>query len=119
MFAKETYIQRRKALKKSVGSGILLFLGNEEVGLNYTDNTYRFRQDSTFLYFFGLNYAGLAAIIDIDNDREMVFGNELTIDDIVWMGTQPTLKEKAYSAGCLPLCSRSCPRIRITGITEK
>ena len=69
MFAKETYINRREALKKSVGSGILLFFGNEEVGMNYADNTYHFRQDSTFLYFFGLNYAGLSAIIDIDNDK--------------------------------------------------
>lgn len=99
MFSKETYIQRRDALKKSVGSGVLLFLGNEEVGMNYADNTYRFRQDSTFLYFFGLDYAGLAAVIDIDNDKEIIFGNELTIDDIVWMGTQPTLKEKAFSVG--------------------
>ncbi len=99
MFAKETYVQRREALKKSVGSGVLLFLGNEETGMNYADNTYRFRQDSTFLYFFGLDYAGLAAVIDIDNDKEIVFGNELTIDDIVWMGTQPTLTEKAFKVG--------------------
>ena len=99
MFSKETYKDRREALKKSVGSGVLLFLGNEEVGMNYADNTYRFRQDSTFLYFFGLDYAGLAAVIDIDNDKEIIFGNELTIDDIVWMGTQPTLKEKAFSVG--------------------
>lgn len=99
MFSKETYKDRREALKKSVGSGVLLFLGNEEVGMNYADNTYRFRQDSTFLYFFGLDYAGLAAVIDIDNDKEIIFGNEFTIDDIVWMGTQPTLKEKAFSVG--------------------
>lgn len=99
MFSTETYKDRREALKKSVGSGVLLFLGNEEVGMNYADNTYRFRQDSTFLYFFGLDYAGLAAVIDIDNDKEIIFGNELTIDDIVWMGTQPTLKEKAFSVG--------------------
>lgn len=99
MFSTETYKARREALKKSVGSGVLLFLGNEEVGMNYADNTYRFRQDSTFLYFFGLDYAGLAAVIDIDNDKEIIFGNELTIDDIVWMGTQPTLKEKAFSVG--------------------
>ena len=99
MFSKETYKARREALKNSVGSGLLLFLGNEEIGMNYADNTYRFRQDSTFLYFFGLDYAGLAAVIDIDNDKEIIFGNELTIDDIVWMGTQPTLKEKAFSVG--------------------
>jgi Xaa-Pro aminopeptidase len=74
-------------------------LGNDEVGMNYADNTYRFRQDSTFLYFFGLDYAGLAAVIDVDEDREIVFGNELTIDDIVWTGTQPTLSEKAATVG--------------------
>lgn len=99
MFAKETYEKRRAELKKSVGSGLLLFFGNEENGMNYEDNTYHFRQDSSFLYFFGLNYAGLAAVIDIDEDKEIIFGNELTIDDIVWMGTQPTLHEKAQRVG--------------------
>lgn len=99
MFAKETYVTRRAALKKSVGTGLLLFLGNEESGMNYEDNTYHFRQDSTFLYFFGLPYAGLAAVIDIDEDREVIFGDELTIDHIVWMGTQPTLHEKAQRVG--------------------
>ena len=88
MFAKETYIARRAKLKQTIGSGLLLFLGNDESGMNYADNTYHFRQDSTFLYFFGLPYAGLSAIIDIDNDREIIFGDELTIDAIVWMGTQ-------------------------------
>jgi Xaa-Pro aminopeptidase len=99
MFTKETYINRREQLKKTVASGILLFLGNDECGMNYADNTYLFRQDSTFLYFFGLSYAGLSAIIDIDNDKEIIFGDELTIDDIVWMGTQPTLKEKSERVG--------------------
>lgn len=99
MFAKETYIARRAKLKQTIGSGLLLFLGNEESGMNYADNTYHFRQDSTFLYFFGLPYAGLAAVIDIDNDREIIFGDELSIDAIVWMGTQPTLKEKSEAAG--------------------
>ena len=99
MFSKETYIARRAKLKQSVGSGLLLFIGNDECGMNYADNTYNFRQDSTFLYFFGLPYAGLSAIIDIDNDKEIIFGDELTIDDIVWMGTQPTLKEKSEATG--------------------
>ncbi len=99
MFSKETYVQRRAELKKRVGSGLLLFLGNDDCGMNYTDNTYNFRQDSTFLYYFGLPFAGLAAVIDVDNDREIIFGDELTIDDIVWMGTQPTLHEKAHSVG--------------------
>lgn len=99
MFAKKTYIARRAKLKQTMGSGLLLFLGNDESGMNYADNTYHFRQDSTFLYFFGLPYAGLSAVIDIDNDREIIFGDELTIDAIVWMGIQPTLKEKSEVAG--------------------
>jgi Xaa-Pro aminopeptidase len=99
MFSKETYMARRAKLKRTVGLGLLLFLGNDESGMNYADNTYHFRQDSTFLYFFGLPYAGLNAIIDIDNGREIIFGDELTIDAIVWMGTQPTLKEKGESIG--------------------
>ena len=92
----ESYLRRRARLKKDVGSGLMLFLGNHEVGMNYADNTYRFRQDSSFLYFFGLDYAGLAAIIDIDEDREIVFGDELTIDDIVWTGTVPTLRRARH-----------------------
>lgn len=85
MFAKETYMQRRALLKKNLGSGVLLFLGNDECGLNYEDNTFRYRQDSTFLYYFGLSCAGLSAIIDIDEDKEIIFGDELSIDAIVWM----------------------------------
>lgn len=112
---KDTYIRRRAALKREMGSGLLLFLGNNEVGMNYADNTYRFRQDSTFLYFFGLDYAGLAAVIDIDNDTEIVFGNELTIDDIVWTGTQPTLSEKASAVGI----SKTMPLSNLKGYIDK
>ena len=99
MFSKETYIARRAKLKQTIGSGLLLFYGNNQSGMNFADNEYHFRQDSSFLYFFGLPYAGLSAVIDIDNDREIIFGDELTIDDIVWMGVQPTLHEKSESAG--------------------
>jgi len=97
--SKDTYVRRRARLKRDMQSGLLLFLGNDEVGMNYADNTYRFRQDSTFLYFFGLDYPGLAAVIDIDNDREIVFGNDLTIDDIVWTGAQPSLSQRAADVG--------------------
>ena len=99
MFSKDTYMQRRAELKAKVGSGVLLFIGNDEQGLNYEDNTFRYRQDSTFLYYFGLSFAGLSAIIDIDEDKTIIFGDELTIDSIVWMGTQPTLHEKAEAVG--------------------
>jgi Xaa-Pro aminopeptidase len=103
MFSKETYVQRRLALKKTIGSGVLLFAGNDETGCNYAANTYPFRQDSTFLYFFGLPFAGLSAVIDIDADREIIFGDELTMDDIVWTGAQPSLREKCDLAGILHL----------------
>lgn len=99
MFTKETYIKRRTQLRESLSNGILLFLGNDECGSNYEDNTYPFRQDSTFLYFFGLPYAGLSAVIDLDNGDEIIFGDELSIDHIVWMGTQPTLHEKSERIG--------------------
>lgn len=103
MFSKDTYIARREKLKQTIGSGLLLFLGNDESGMNYADNTYHFRQDSTFLYFFGLAHAGLSAIIDIDNNREIIFGDELSIDAIVWMGTQPSLKDRCERIGITEL----------------
>lgn len=99
MFLPQTYEGRRKSLKKSVKSGLLLFLGNEESPMNYLDNTYHFRQDSTFLYFFGLDFPSLAAIIDLDENREIIFGNDLTVEDIVWMGTQPTLADRGSAYG--------------------
>jgi Xaa-Pro aminopeptidase len=99
MFSKETYIKRRQELKKNVGSGLLLFLGNEETGMSYRDNLYSFRQDSCFLYYFGVDAASLHAIIDVDNDEEIIFGDELTIDDIVWTGPKEALVDKAAKVG--------------------
>lgn len=99
MFSAETYIERRNKLKKQIDSGLILLLGNEESPINYPDNHYPFRQDSSFLYFFGLDFAGLAALIDIDANSETVFGNELTVDEIVWTGTQPTINQKAAAVG--------------------
>lgn len=99
MLKEETYIQRRKKFKELMGTGLCLFLGNDEQGLNYEDNAYNYRQDSTFLYYFGLSRPGLAAVIDVDSDTEIIFGDDLTIDDIVWMGVQPTLAQRASYAG--------------------
>ncbi len=99
VFEKETYVKRRDELKRKVGSGLLLFLGNQDAPCNFADNGYRFRQDSTFMYYFDQPYAGLNAIIDIDNNREIIFGDELTMDYIVWMGNQPTIHEKAAAVG--------------------
>ncbi|RYD79374.1 MAG: aminopeptidase P family protein, partial [Sphingobacteriales bacterium] len=99
MFDKEVYIERRKILKSKIDSGIVLFLGNEDSPMNYADNTYHFRQDSTFLYYFGISEPALAAVIDVDADEVILFGNEMSIDDIVWMGRQKTLKEKSEDSG--------------------
>jgi len=99
MFAEKVYIERRKRLREQVGSGIILLLGNEESPMNYPDNQYPFRQDSCFLYFFGLDFPGLAAVIDVDEDKECVFGNDPTVEDIIWMGPQPSLREKCQRTG--------------------
>lgn len=99
MFNSKIYIQRRSELKKKIKNGIILFLGNNEAPMNYTDNTYHFRQDSTFLYYFGLDRAEIAAVIDVDENKEIVFGNDFTIDMIVWMGPQPTIKQQAAKCG--------------------
>jgi Xaa-Pro aminopeptidase len=99
MFNKNTYIARRQILKQKVGSGIILFTGNEQSSMNYKDNWYAFRQDSSFLYFSGLDIPDLMLMIDIDNDVDILFGNDATIDDIVWQGLLPTVSELAASAG--------------------
>ncbi len=99
MFSTETYTARRAQLKQALGSGLALFLGNREVGMNYAANPYPFRQDSTFLYYFGIDKADLVAVIDVDNDREVLFGDDLTLEDIVWMGQQPRLREQAERVG--------------------
>lgn len=99
MFSTTTYQSRRDRLKKDLKSGLLLFLGNNEVGMNYAGNTYHFRQDSNFLYFFGIDKPGLAAVIDIDNGREILFGDELSMEDIVWTGAMPSLKTLAAQVG--------------------
>jgi Xaa-Pro aminopeptidase len=99
MFDKGIYEARRRRLKSQVGNGLILLLGNEESSMNYKDNLYPFRQDSSFLYYFGLDKPGLAGIIDIDNDREVIYGKELTMDEVVWFGPQPSLAEQATHSG--------------------
>lgn len=99
MFETNIYVEKRNILKNKFDSGVLLFLGNEETPANYTANTYAFRQDSSFLYYFGIDRAGFAAIIDIDNNLETIFANDFSIDDIVWMGPQLKVSELAENAG--------------------
>lgn len=99
MFNKETYINRRKALKEKGLSGIGIIPGNGESPMNYLDNTYHYRQDSNFLYFFGLDYPGLIGVIDFDSGEDYLFGDDFDLDDIIWMGPQASLKENAAKAG--------------------
>jgi Xaa-Pro aminopeptidase len=99
MFDKKTYQQRRNKLGRQVKSGLLLFLSNGESPMNYAANTYHYRQDSTFLYFFGLGFPGLAAIIDVDEERQTVFGNDVEMEDIIWMGPQPSLRSRCAKVG--------------------
>jgi len=99
MFDSNIYIERRRKLKDKFNSGLLLFTGNNESPLNYPGNTYKFRQDSNFLYYFGLDIPGLAALIDIDSNMTILYGNDLTISDIVWVGPQPRLNELVELSG--------------------
>ncbi len=99
MFDAEIYIERRKRLREQIESGLLFFLGNEESPMNYPANTYHFRQDSSFLYFFGLDSPSLAAVVDVDEGREVIFGNDVSMEDIIWMGDLPTMRERAALVG--------------------
>lgn len=99
MFSKETYIERRKLVAKGVKSGILLFPGNGESGMNFKDNWYPFRQDSTFLYYIGIDRPDLYFLIDIDNNLEILFGNDATPEEMVWIGASEPLASLAEKVG--------------------
>lgn len=99
MFSKQTYIYRRNGLKSLVSQGIILLAGNEESSMNYKDNLYHFRQDSSFLYYTGIDRPSLFFLIDIDNNKEIIFGDEATIDDIVWTGATQSIHDQAAQSG--------------------
>lgn len=100
MFSKETYISRRARLRELVNSGIIILFGNNESPCNYPANGYYpFRQDSSFLYFFGQNRDGLVGVIDVDNGTETLIGNDIDIEDIVWYGAVDSIKDMAEQVG--------------------
>ncbi len=100
MFDKQTYVNRRAKLKSLVKDGIIILFGNNESPCNYPSNGYYpFRQDSSFLYYFGQNRDGLVGVIDIDNNRETIFGNDIDIEDIVWYGSVDSVHDLAAQAG--------------------
>ena len=103
MFTKEVYVARRAALlakMRAAGEkGIILFIGNAEAPAQYKDNCYKWRQDSTWLYYIGLDEPLMAAVLDIESGAETLYANDVDIDDIIWMGPQPSVRSKAESVG--------------------
>jgi len=99
MFNRETYIARRQKLNQKISDGLILFLGNVDSPMNYTDNCYYFRQDSSFLYFFGLDFQKLVGVIDTESGDSTIFGDDVSMEDIIWMGPQIALKENAEMVG--------------------
>ena len=111
MFTKETYIRRRAELKKLVGEGVIVLFGNNDAPCNYPANCYApMRQDSSFLYYFGQHRDGLVGVIDIDNDEEMLFGDDIDVEDIVWMGFTPSVADLAAEVGV----SKTAPMAKLT-----
>lgn len=116
MFSKETYIRRRQELKKLVGNGIIIFFGNNEAPYNYPANCYApMRQDSSFLYYFGQQRDGLVGVIDVDNDEEWLFGDDIDVEDIVWMGFTPSVSDLAAEVGI----TRTAPMAKLAEIVNR
>lgn len=99
LFDSKVYHNRRAKLTQLMKEGVALFLGNEESPMNYPSNQYKQRQDSNFLYFFGLSLSNFAAVIDFDNEQTILFGTDFEIDDIIWMGDQPKVQDLAARVG--------------------
>ena len=123
MFSKHTYMSRRNELKRLVGSGVIILFGNNESPCNYPSNAYSpFRQDSSFLYYFGLAQPGLVGVIDVDNDSELLFGDDIDIEDIVWYGSVDSVSQMAASVGVaqtapMSALSQFCSQARAAGRT--
>jgi Xaa-Pro aminopeptidase len=107
MFHASVYTARRERLMSDVGSGLIVLAGNSEAPKNYTDNTYAFRQDSSFLYFLGLDHPDLVAVLDVDERRVTVHGDDYTVDQIVWMGPQPSIADRAAASGVTDTAPRA------------
>ena len=116
MFSKETYIRRRAELKQLVGEGVIVLFGNNEAPYNYPANAYApMRQDSSFLYFFGQHRDGLVGVIDIDNDEEWLLGDDIDVEDIVWMGFTPSVADLASEVGIVKTAPMSQLKAIVNG----
>ena len=120
MFSKETYIRRRQDLKRLVGEGIVVLFGNNEAPYNYPANAYApMRQDSSFLYYFGQHRDGLVGVIDIDNDEEWLFGDDIDVEDIVWMGFTPSVADLAAEVGIAKTAPMKSLTSHLSSLTSK
>ena len=107
MFQAQVYAARREQLRSLLSGGLVFLPGNDEASMNYPANTYHYRQDSDFLYYFGHNHDGLSGIIDVDNGKDILVGDDVTMDDIIWMGEQPKMKDQALECGTNNTLSKS------------
>ncbi len=99
VFPTKTYAERRAALMAALGKGVIFIAGNQTSPINYAGNPYRFRQDSNFLYYAGIDLPGLNLIMDIDGDRVILYGDEQTLDDQIWSGSRESLTSLAEKVG--------------------
>ena len=114
LFDKQTYIERRSVLRHRIGNGLIVLFGNNDSPVNYPNNSYKFRQDSTFLYYFGLQRDGLVGVIDADSGDEWLIGNDIDIEDIVWFGSVDSVADMAELAGV----QKSAPMSRLESLVR-
>ena len=115
LFCQQTYINRRETLRKRIGSGLILLMGNNDSPMNYPSNVYKFRQDSCFLYYFGQHREGLVGVIDADEGKEYLIGNDIDIEDIVWFGQVDSVADLAAQCGV----AHSAPMGQLAQLVEK
>ena len=114
LFPKETYVNRRELLRRKVGNGLILIFGNNDAPSNYPANAYKFRQDSSFLYYFSQHRDGLVGVIDADSGEEWLIGNDIDLDDIIWFGSVDSVADMAEQSGVV----KSAPMRRLESLVQ-
>jgi len=115
LFSTATYSERRSRLRQLVGSGVIVLLGNNDSPCNFPNNPYKFRQDSSFLYFTGQHRDGLALVIDCESGAETLVGNDIDIDDVIWTGPVPSVADMAAESGI----THTAPMGALQSVLEK
>ena len=115
MFSAQTYAERRARLRKMVGNGVIILNGHLETSINNPNNAIAFRQESSFMYYFGLQVARLVGVIDCDNDCDTLYGNDVTIDEMIWTGPLPSMAEQAAQVGV----SRTAPLDKVADVVAE